>query len=330
MDTKSLTKRLAMALIVAGGLVLGALAQAQDVYYLINFDPPFNSTIFPGCALYASWADYPGNPSEVDFNGLYTGNFATSGMEVTSTVGGYGSGYADLNGGTGVQFANGNSALATNDTLCILSFTVNPTPSMAASGPMFYTNYNWIGIQFYPNLDSGTTTFLPALYSGWNNPGNSNGMVWSGSNVTLTVNMAALTQPSTIAGGFTSYGQAFTTYTEGGTNHFYGFNIGVAPAVINNDPSNLPYDITFNSITFAAPPATPPNLSVTRQGPDVIITWPDPNTNTFTLYQSANMALFSWSPWAFPPVWNNGTNTVTIPPPFGQTLFFRLGNTNLL
>jgi hypothetical protein len=315
MDTKSLTKRLA----VAGGLTLATLAQAQDIYYLFQFDPPWGS----GSALYASWADWPGNPSEVNFTALYTGDFATSGLEVTSTIGGYGSGYADLNGGTGVTFyPNENTALATNDTLCILSFTVNPTPSMAGESA-FYTNYNWIGIQFYPNLDSGPTTFLPALYSGWNNPGNSNGMVWSGSNVTLTVNMAAEV-PN------------FSTYTVGGTNHFYGGNIGVAPSVIHNDPNGSggpPYDITFNSITFAAPPATPPNLSVSFVAPNIVISWPDPNTNTFTLYQSANInpnvVQFSWSPWAFAPVWNNGTNTVTIPPPFSQALFFQLGNSNL-
>ena len=57
-----------------------------------------------------------------------------SGLEVTSTIGGYGSGYADLNDGAGVNFANGNTALATNDITCTLAFTVNPTPGMAASG----------------------------------------------------------------------------------------------------------------------------------------------------------------------------------------------------
>ena len=76
-------------------------------------------------------------------------------MEVTSTIGGYGSGYADLNNGAGVTFVNGDIALATNDITCTLAFTVNPTPGMAASGTSFYTNYNWIGIQFYLNLDSG-------------------------------------------------------------------------------------------------------------------------------------------------------------------------------
>jgi hypothetical protein len=190
---------------------------------------------------------------------------------------------------------------------------------MAASGQTFYENYNWIGIQFFPNLDSGPTTFLPAVYSGWNNPGNPNNVTWSGSNVTLTVDMATMV-PN------------FSTYTQGGTNHFYGCNIGVNPGNILNDGSGsggLQYDITFNSITFAAPPVTPPNPTINIVGPDIVITWTDPNTNTFTLMQSANMARFSWAPWGFAPVWNNGTNTVTIPPPFNQPLFFRLSNSNL-
>ena len=319
MDTKSLTKRLAIALAVTGSLVFAALAQAQDVYYWINFDPPFNAQSFPGSAVYASWADFPANPSEVNFESIYTGNFATSGMEVISSVGGYGSGYANLNGGTGVQFANGDSALATNDTICILNFTVNPTPSMAVSGSMYYTNYNWMGLVFILNLDSGIYNLAANHnYSGWNNPGNPSNYQWNGSNVTVTFNLSSQSR--------------FLTYTEGATNHFYGCNIGFDPADIFNDPAGSngnPYDITFNSITFASPLATPPNLSISWAGSDLVITWPDPNTNTFTLYQSANMALFSWSPWGFPPVWNNGTNTVTIPPPFNQTLFFRLGNTNV-
>ncbi len=314
MDTKSLTKRLAITFAVAGGLTLATLAQAQDVYYWINFDPPWQ----PNSALYPNWSDWPGNPSEVNFNAVFNGNLATSGLEVTSTVGGYGSGYADLNAGAGVTFANGNMALATNDTICFLNFTVNPTPTMAASGPTFYENYNWIGLVFILNLDSGVYTLAPGNnYSGWNNPGNPNNYQWNGSNVVVTWDLSSKNK--------------FLTYTGGGTNHFYGCNIGIDPAVIFNDTTNsggLSYDITFNSITFAVPPATPPKPSITAVGPDVVITWPDPNTNTFTLYQSANMARFSWSAWGFAPVWNNGTNTVAIPPPFSQALYFRLANTN--
>lgn len=315
METKSLTKRLALALAVAVGLTLAVSAAAQDTYYWLNFYPPWSNT---GSALYPNWSDYNTDPSEVNFNSIYNGDPATSGLEVISTVGGYGSGYASLNGGTGVTFDNGDIALATNDTLCFFSFTVNPTPSMAASGTNFYTNYNWIGIQFILNLDSGVYS-PPVPYCGWNNPGNPNNVTWSGSNVTITVNMTSFAK--------------FTTYTQGGTNHFYGCNIGIDPAVIFNDPNGSsgkpPYDITFNSITFAAAPTAPPNLSVTLARPNIVISWLDPNTNTFTLYQSANMARFSWSPWGFPPVWSNGTNTVTIPPPFNQALFFRLANTNI-
>jgi hypothetical protein len=319
MDIKSLTKRLAIALAVAGGLTFAAQAQAQDIYYLINYYQPWSTTAFPGSALYPTWSEYYTNTSDVDFNLVFNGSLASSGLEVTSAVGGYGSGYASLNGGTGVTFDNGNTALTTNDTLCVLNFTVNPTPGMAASGATFYENYNWMGLVFIVNLDSGVYNLAqPNNYSGWNNPGNPANYQWNGSNVVVTWDLSSKSR--------------FLTYTLGGTNHFYGCNLGIDPAVINNDPagiSGLPYDITFNSITFGAPPVTPPNLSVSFIAPNVVITWPDPNINTFTLYQSANMALFSWSPWGYAPVWNNGTNTVVIPPPFNQPLFFRLGNSNL-
>ncbi|HEV2438336.1 MAG TPA: hypothetical protein VG077_20295 [Verrucomicrobiae bacterium] len=313
MKIKSPTGWLAAVLAVAGGLTLAGQVQAQDTYYWYYFYPPWP----PNSSLYANWNNYPGNPSAVNFTTVfaYTNGVLdepASGLEVTSAIGGYGSGYADLNHGTGVTFANGNLALATNDTTCTLTFTVNPTPGMASSGTSFYTNYNWIGIQFYLNLDSGAYTGLPVLYGGWNNPGNSNGIVWVGSNVTMTVNLSSLPK--------------FTAYTQGGTNHFYGCNLGVSPAVIFNDPSGssgLPYDITFNTITFAPAATLPPNLAVSHVGTNVIVSWPA--TGSYTLQQSANMARFSWSPWGFPPDSNNGIYSITIPAP-ANTLFFRLSS----
>ncbi len=322
MQIKSPMRWLAIALAVAGGLTLASLAQAQDIYYWCYFYPPWP----PNSALYSDWNNYPGNTSAVNFNNVFVFTNAVldepaSGLEVISTIGGYGSGYADLNGGVGVTFANGDLALATNDTICILTFTVNPTPGMAASGTSFYTNYNWIGIQFYLNCDSGVYDGIPVAYAGWNNPGNSNGIVWSGSNVTLTIDMSK--QVDTSANHF---GAVFVPWTQGGTNHFYGCNLGINPTVIFNDPagsSGLPYDITFNSITFASAPPPPPNLAIGLVGTNVIVSWPA--SGSYTLQQSANMAKFSWSPWGFPANSNNGIYSITIPAPT-NTLFFRLSD----
>ena len=322
-------KRLATALVAAAGLIIGGRVQAQDIYYFDNFYPPWA----PHSSLYPNWSNYPGNPSLVNFQTVFAYTNAeldesASGLEVISTIGGYGSGYADLNNGTGVTFADGNSALATNDTTCILAFTVNPTPSMAASGSSFYTNYNWIGLVFHLNMDSSGAAHLNSgyvladsvggggtgnNYSGWNNPGNPANYQWNGSNVTVTVNMSSFTN--------------FLAFTQGGTNHFYGCNIGIDPAVIFNDPNGSsgfpPYDLTFNSITFASSATQPPNLSISHVGTNVVVSWPA--TGTYTLQQSANMAQFSWSPWGFPYTSNNGTYSITIPAP-ANTLFFRLSN----
>jgi hypothetical protein len=313
MKIKSATRRLATGLAVACGLTLAGWAQAQDIYYWDNFYPPW----LPNSSLYPNWNNYPANTSAVNFHTIFAYTNAVldepvSGMEVTSTIGGYGSGYADLNNGTGVTFDNGNPQLATNDVTCTLAFTVNPTPSMASSGTSFYTNYNWIGIQFYLNLDSGAYTSLPVPYCGWNNPGNSNGIVWVGSNVTMTVNLSSLPK--------------FTAYTQGGSNHLYGCNLGINPAVIFNDPAGsggLPYDLTFNSITFAPAATPPPNLAISHIGTNVTVSWPA--SGSYTLQQSANMAKFSWSPWGFPYASNNGVYSITIPAP-ANTLFFRLSN----
>ena len=310
MKIKSFTKQLMTALAAAGGLTLATPAQAQDVYLTINLTYPFMAPT----TLYPNWGNYNQTPTQnifVNYNGL-------AGLEAAST-GAYGSGYFGQD--SGVTFLpNGNTALATNDTECILRLTVNPTVTMAVSGPMFYTNYNWIGIQFIFNLDSGVYSF-PVPYGGWNNPGNSNGVVWdstTASNFTITVPMANLPK--------------FTAYTTGGTNHFYGFNFGINPAVIFNDGGSNAFDITLHSITFAPAPTMPPNLSIGQAGTNLAVTWPDPNTNAFTLYQSAAplaQTEFSWAPWTFAPVWNNGTNTITIPPPFSGYLWLRLANTNV-
>ena len=314
MKIKSSMRWLATVLAVAGGLTLAGWAQAQDIYYFDNFYPPWP----PNSSLYPNWNAYRTNTSAVNFNTFYNGsNDATSGMEVTSTIGGYGSGYADLNSGAGVTFFNGDTALATNDVTCTLAFTVNPTPGMAASGTSFYTNYNWMGLVFILNLDSGIYTLAnnpPGNnYSGWNNPGNPSNYQWNGSNVVVTWNLSSQNK--------------FPAYTQGGTNHFYGCNLGIDPAVIFNDPNGSsgfpPYDITFNSITFAPALTPPPNLAISLVGTNVIVSWPA--SGSYTLQQSANMARFSWSPWGFPSVLNNGTNTVTIPAP-ANTLFFRLSN----
>ena len=185
-----------------------------------------------------------------------------------------------------------------------------------------------MGLVFHLNMDSSGAAHLNSgyvladsvagggtgnNYSGWNNPGNPANYEWNGSNVTVTFNMSSFTN--------------FLTYTQGGTNHFYGCNIGIDPAVIFNDPNGSsgfpPYDITFNSITFAPALTTPPNLAISLAGTNVIVSWPA--TGSYTLQQSANMAKFSWSPWGFPPASNNGIYSITIPSP-ANTLFFRLSN----
>jgi hypothetical protein len=313
MKIKSFAKQWMTALAAACGLALAA--SAQDIYYCQNMDPTF-----PAPAVVYQYWSAGGATFTPDYNGV-------GGLEVHYEAAGqpaghtFGSFYYGQN--SGFRFSpNGNDALTSGDTQCTFTFTVNPTLGMAASGPLFHTNYNWIGTVFYLNLDSGIYDLIPPNnYSGWNNPGNPANVVWNGSNVTWTFNMASAVDIS----GHTN----FVAYTDGGTNHFYGFNFGIDPAVIFNSPNpgtNTPgnFDITINSIEFAPAPMRPPNLTIQQVGTNVVVSWP--NTGTFTLQQSANMARFSWSPWGFPPILNNDTNTVTILPPFNTPLFFRLSN----
>jgi hypothetical protein len=65
-----------------------------------------------------------------------------------------------------------------------------------------------------------------------------------------------------------------------------------------------------------------PNLTVTRSGNSVIVSWPD--TGTYSLQQNPSVATPSgWIPSGYPITTANGTNSITITSPSGN-LFFRL------
>ena len=65
-----------------------------------------------------------------------------------------------------------------------------------------------------------------------------------------------------------------------------------------------------------------PNLTVTRSGNGVIVSWPD--TGSYTLQQNSSLANpAAWTTSGYPITTANGTNSATITPPTGN-LFFRL------
>jgi hypothetical protein len=69
--------------------------------------------------------------------------------------------------------------------------------------------------------------------------------------------------------------------------------------------------------------AAAPNLSVSEAGNSVIVSWPD--TGTYTLQQSSNLAASTaWATSGYPVTTNaSGSNSITIAPSVGS-LFFRL------
>lgn len=78
-------------------------------------------------------------------------------------------------------------------------------------------------------------------------------------------------------------------------------------------------------ISVVQTPGTP-NLIITHSGNSVIVSWPDPNTNSYTLLQNGNLSdTNGWATTGYSIGWANGTNSVTINPPVGN-LFFRLKN----
>jgi len=67
-----------------------------------------------------------------------------------------------------------------------------------------------------------------------------------------------------------------------------------------------------------------PELSITRSGNSVIVSWPD--TGTYNLQQTSTLANSnSWTLNGNPITTSGGTNSITITPPTGN-VFFRLQN----
>jgi hypothetical protein len=67
-----------------------------------------------------------------------------------------------------------------------------------------------------------------------------------------------------------------------------------------------------------------PNLIIAYSGNGVIVSWPDPNTNSYTLQQNNDLAnTNNWGTTVFPITLANGTNSIIIAPPTGN-LYFRL------
>ena len=68
-----------------------------------------------------------------------------------------------------------------------------------------------------------------------------------------------------------------------------------------------------------------PNLIIVRTAPNSVkVLWPDAATNTYTLQQTANLAVGnSWAASGYTITPANGTNSITVTPPTGN-LFFRL------
>ena len=98
--------------------------------------------------------------------------------------------------------------------------------------------------------------------------------------------------------------------------------IGQADAGVTKAGGNYALIGGFWSLIAVLQTAGSPTLTVSHSGNTVIVSWP--NTGTYTLQQSSNLAaLAGWATSAYPVTTSNGTNSITIAGPTGS-LFFRL------
>jgi hypothetical protein len=80
----------------------------------------------------------------------------------------------------------------------------------------------------------------------------------------------------------------------------------------------------FWSIISVVQTAGLPNLSISRSGASVLVSWPD--TGNYTLQQTSSLAVPpGWATTGYTISTSNGTNSITITSPVGK-LFFRLKN----
>jgi hypothetical protein len=80
----------------------------------------------------------------------------------------------------------------------------------------------------------------------------------------------------------------------------------------------------FWSLISVVQTAGLPNLTITRAGKNVVVSWP--NTGNYTLLQNTictNVTSAAWVPSGYAITTSNGTNSITISPPTGN-LFFLL------
>ena len=83
------------------------------------------------------------------------------------------------------------------------------------------------------------------------------------------------------------------------------------------------YSLTGGFWSLIATVATPglPNLGISHSGNTVTVFWPD--TGSYILLQTSNLAAGNWTTNTATVSTVNGTNSITISPPVGS-LFFRL------
>jgi hypothetical protein len=114
--------------------------------------------------------------------------------------------------------------------------------------------------------------------------------------------------------------------TSTGGSYSVSGTIGQHDATANGALAGGNYSLTGGFWALISVVQTPglPNLIITHLGNSVIVSWPDPATNSYTLQQNGHLSITGgWATTSYSITWANGTNSVTINPPTGN-LFFRL------
>jgi hypothetical protein len=111
----------------------------------------------------------------------------------------------------------------------------------------------------------------------------------------------------------------------GGTSAGGGFSVSgtIGQHDAGNTMSGGVYSLTtgFWSLVAAVQAPGLPNLTIARLSNGIVVSWP--NTGSYALQQSPNLAAGNWTASGYSITTANGTNSITLTPPSGN-LFFRL------
>ena len=271
-------------LILAGNLLYGTTSGGNGGGSGSVFAVKTNGMSFTNLHTFTATSGFP-NYTNTDGDSPEAGLLLSGGIL-------YGTGSGGGKPGFGTVFAINTNGLGFTN----LYYFTNGTDGANPRGSLLLLSNRLYGTTYNGALGSGTVFALNTNGSGFSNV------------YTFTYNSTA---PYTNSDG--AHPEAGLIYSGGS---LYGTAYNGGHTIVATE-----YGTVF-AISLSPPPASPPRLTITLSGTNVLLTWPT-NATGFTLQAITNIVSTNWTNVSPPPVIVGGQNTVTNAVP-GAQKFYRL------